>query len=317
MSKAAELTDANIAEHRQERLRRAIDDSSLLIEFIASSNKPVPKEEVTCLIRIQHAYAVKPVLSEDDEAAFWLAYGALASAIEPATVEGIRNVAPNKHLGFFGWMWKNRWITGIVSVIAFLYLVIQIYVVVGNTLVNRYNSAVTELSKISKADPGNPKIDALANEIGRLSEQLADWNGFYLVRAETTDQLTRAQILLDTLSSYLLPFILGWLGAATQILRSIARRIGQQSLNTTLLPTYYIRVLLGYLIGTVIGLFMLPSVAGSAANPLSFLTTLPLLTAAFIAGYGSEVIFTVLDKFVNDLRSYVAGDKSNKVPPGK
>jgi hypothetical protein len=119
----------------------------------------------------------------------------------------------------------------------------------------------------------------------------------------------RAQIELETGSSYLLPFILGMLGACTQVLRSIARRIGQQSMNPTLLPTYYIRVLLGFIIGTIIGLFMLPAAAGSAANPLSFLSSLPLLTAAFIAGYGAEVVFVALDKIVNDARAYISGEK--------
>jgi hypothetical protein len=316
MKNGEKLTDADIVRNRQERLRRAIDDSSLLVDFLSASNKAAPKEEVTKLIAIQHAYAENPALTEKQETAFWLAYSVLATAIRPATVEGIRYVAPNKNIGFFKWLVNNIWITGIVGGIALVYLLAQIHVVIGTTLVNRYNGGVAEFTKASQAEEKDAaKIDALASELARLDEQLADWNGFYVTRAETSDQLTRAQILLETLSSYLLPFILGMLGAATQVLRSVARRIAQQSLNPVLLPTYYIRVLLGYIIGTIIGLFMLPSVAGNAANPLGFLTSLPLLTAAFIAGYGSEVIFTALDKFVNDLRSYIAGDRSKDSSP--
>lgn len=318
MTADVKLTDANLADRHRERLRRAIDNSSLLVDFFTSSKKQATAQTITQLIAIQHAYATNPQLSQEDEAKFWLAYSELATAIQPATVEGIRYVAPNKNIGFAGWMWKNRWITGIAFLIAFVYLLAQMHVVIGNTLVNRYNGGVAELTKASQAETKDQaKVDALATELARLDGQLAEWNGFYVVRAETSDQLTRAQILLETLSSYFLPFILGMLGSATQVLRSVARRIGEQSMNPTLLPTYYIRVLLGYIIGTIIGLFMLPSVAGNAANPLSFLTSLPLLTAAFIAGYGAEVVFTALDKFVNDLRSYIAGEKSGDSPPSK
>jgi hypothetical protein len=320
----ARLTDADLVEHRQRRLRKAIDDSSLLIEFLASSERTAPAEPLARIVAIQHAYAAKPELSEQDEAAFWLAYSALATAVRPATVEGIRYVAPNRNIGFLGWMWKNRWITGTVTVIAFVYLIVQIHVVIGTTLVNRYNGAAAELAKASQAQPRDQdKIDALANDMSRLTGELADWNSLeiatlYLTRTgvgDSADQLTHAQISLETSSSYLLPLILGLLGAATQVLRSVARRISQQSLNTTLLPAYYIRVLLGYIIGTIIGLFMLPSVAGNSANPFSFLTSLPLLTAAFIAGYGVEILFTALDKFVNDLRSYIAGKGADDSAP--
>ena len=121
MSDETKLTDAKIAERRQERLRQAIDDSSLLLDFIAASRKDAPTDAVKDLVAIQHAYAAKPNLSADDEAKFWLAYSKLATAILPATVDGIRYVAPNKNLGFIGWMWKNRWITGIVFVAVVLF----------------------------------------------------------------------------------------------------------------------------------------------------------------------------------------------------
>jgi hypothetical protein len=328
MTKDAKLTDTEIVENRQERLRRAIDDSSLLVEFIAASKKPAPKDEVTRLIATQHAYADKPELSEKDETAFWLAYSALATAVRPATVEGIRYVSPNKNLGFFGWIWKNAWITFPVAIIAAVYLAMQVHIVRGSTLVSRYNATMAEIVTVNQAEPIDPaKLDALATQLEGLRLELAEWRfdpSFKIGSSENAeaealagghDPVLRAQIELETASSYLLPFILGLLGACTQVLRSIAKRIGEQSMNPTLLPMYYIRVLLGFIIGTIIGLFMLPSAASSTANPFSFLTSLPLLTAAFIAGYGAEVLFTILDKFVNDLRSYISGNTSKDAAP--
>ena len=107
------------------------------------------------------------------------------------------------------------------------------------------------------------------------------------------------------------------LGSCTQVLRSIARRISEQSLHTKFLPTYYVRVLLGLIIGATIGLFLAPASASNPANPLGFLATLPLLTAAFLAGYGVEIFFALLDKLVNDARDYIKGKKAEANEPGK
>ena len=68
---------------------------------------------------------------------------------------------------------------------------------------------------------------------------------------------------------------------------------------------------LGLIIGATIGLFLAPASASNPANPLGFLATLPLLTAAFLAGYGVEIFFALLDKLVNDARDYIKGRKSD------
>jgi len=316
------LTDAKVREHRRDRLRDAIDDSSLLVAFIAASKKEAPKAEVAKLIKIQHAYAGDPKLSEQEETDFWLAYSALATAIRPATVEGIRYVAPNKNLGFIGWMWKNRWITLTVAIIAIVYLGVQIHVVRGSSILSGYNATLADLEKADQAEPkSEDKIVTLTNQLDGLRKELITWMfdpAIKLGRSDTAemvaanqDPVMRAKIEIETASSYLLPFLLGMLGACTQVLRSIARRIGEQSMNPTLLPTYYIRVLMGYIIGTIIGLFMLPSIGGTTTNPFSLLASLPLLTAAFIAGYAAEVLFVALDKIVNDARDYVSGEKKD------
>jgi hypothetical protein len=318
----APITDAEIVAQRQQRLRQAMDESSLLIPFLAKSGRAVPAEAITKVVAVQHAYAANPVLNDADEAAFWLAFGALINAASPATVEGIRHVALYRSVSFFGWIWRNVWITLTTSVVVLIYLLVQIHVVSGTTIVNHYTATLDDLATASRAEPvDSAKVDLLAKDAGRLGDLVTLWNAcpvypilipcFTGVSTSAPDQALRAQISLNEVNTYFLPLILALLGSCTQVLRSIARRISEQSLNTSFLPTYYVRVLLGLIIGATIGLFLAPASASNPANPLGFLATLPLLTAAFLAGYGVEIFFALLDKLVNDARDYIKGKKSD------
>jgi hypothetical protein len=319
----SQLSDQEIADLHRQRLRQAMDDSSLLIAFVTAAKRESPAKAVTQLIAIQRSYAVKPELSEGDEADFWLAYSTLANAARPATVEGIRHVALNRTVTFFGWMWKYLWITATASIVLIAYLIIQIHVVSGSTIVNSYDEARAEI----RASTDATQIAELTTDSQRLADLVKAWNAcplypvlfpcFDNVSGAAPDQILRARISLNSLNAYALPLVLALLGACTQVLRSIARRVIDQSMNVVFLPAYYVRVLLGLIIGGTIGLFLSPAASTSAANPLGFLATLPLLTAAFLAGYGVEIFFSLMDKIVNDARSYISGSKSDGGEPGK
>jgi hypothetical protein len=318
----APLTDADIAALHQQRLRQALEDSSLLISFIAASKRQSPDAAVTKLVAAQHAYATAGKLSDAEEAGFWLAYSALANAALPATVDGIRHVALNRRITFLGWMHRNLWITLTASVVVLAYLAIQVHVVSGSTILNRYDVTQTAMATADDAK----KAD-LKDESARLEGLVGKWNAcpiypvlipcFDDVSQDAPDQVLRAQISLNNLNAYALPLILALLGSCTQVLRSIARRIIDQSMNTIFLPAYYVRVLLGLIIGATIGLFLTPTTGSNPTDPLAFLKSLPLLTAAFLAGYAVEIFFALLDKVVNDARAYIAGEKAEPKQPDK
>jgi len=322
------ITDEEIVAQRQLRLRQAMDESSLLIAFLTKSSRDVSADAVTKVVAAQHAYAIKPALGDAEEATFWLAYGQLIKAAAPATVEGIRQVSLSRSVSFFGWLWRNVWITLTTSVVVLIYLLVQIHVVSGTTIVTHYTATLDDLAAASRAvPPDSSKVDLLAKDADRLGDLVALWNAcpvypilipcFKDISTSAPDQALRAQISLNEVNTYFLPLILALLGSCTQVLRSIAKRISEQSLNTKFLPTYYVRVLLGLIIGATIGLFLAPASASNPANPLGFLATLPLLTAAFLAGYGVEIFFALLDKLVNDARDYIKGKKAEANEPGK
>ncbi len=321
------ISDAEIVAQRQQRLRQAMDDSSLLVAFLTKSNRKVPAEAITKVVAMQHAYAANPALNDTDEATFWVAFGALINAAAPATVEGIRHVALYRSVSFFGWMVRNLWITLAASVIVLVYVFTQIHAVSGTMIVNNYSSTLEDLATASRAEPrDDDRVQLLAKNVDQLGGLVGLWNGCpiypvlfpcFTVSTEAPDQILRAQISLNQLNTYFLPLILALLGSCTQVLRALAKRISEQSLNTAFLPTYYVRVLLGLIIGATIGLFLAPAAAANPANPLGFLTTLPLLTAAFLGGYGVEIFFALLDKLINDARDYIKGKKSESNEPGK
>jgi hypothetical protein len=362
------LTDEEIALLHGQRLRQALDDSSLLVAFAAESKSATKPEVLTSLIKATLLYKQGQAMAEAAEYEFWNAYSALTTAVQPATVAGIRNGTINKDLGFLGWMLKYPWISLPATVALVLYIVLQIYTVRGAHILKQYDLANTELTETRRSMLQGASAEqsdsfqaiserkfVLEGNVDRYKGLLAEWNRctFYTlylfcppdipvvapasipisVGAEASGSLdlssispgagsessapsmvaedaVRAQIRLNNLNASILPMILGLLGACTQVLRSISRRVIDQSMNTIFLPAYYVRIVLGMIVGATIGLFLLPSSSPTTTeNPFSFLTNLPLLTAAFLAGYAAEVFFALLDRVVGDARNYVAGSK--------
>jgi len=103
-----------------------------------------------------------------------------------------------------------------------------------------------------------------------------------------------ARLLSSIFFQFLLPILLGTIGALAYVLRNVSDRIRQSTFSTTSPIRNLVRIILGALMGVVIGLF-----SGGLSSQLS----LPPLAMAFLAGYGVEGVFTVFDGFINKLRS--------------
>jgi site-specific DNA recombinase len=92
---------------------------------------------------------------------------------------------------------------------------------------------------------------------------------------------------LGVVSGYVLPVLLGLLGSMTYVLRRYLRCIGDRLLTPLDLREYILRVVLGAVFGVTIGFFTnaIPSQLGALGAP----------GLAFLAGYGVEVVFRMLD----------------------
>jgi hypothetical protein len=100
--------------------------------------------------------------------------------------------------------------------------------------------------------------------------------------------------VLNVVSGYVLPVLMGLLGSMTHVLRRYLRSVGDRLLTPRDLREYIVRLVLGTVFGVAIGFF---TTAGNViANPVSSLGA-PAL--AFLAGYGVEAVFRMLDGLAN------------------
>ncbi len=102
----------------------------------------------------------------------------------------------------------------------------------------------------------------------------------------------RARLMSSVLLQFVLPILLGTIGAIAYILRSSSEQIRTSTFSTTTPIRNLVRVALGALMGVVIGLF----------SGLSAQITLPPLALAFLAGYGVEAVFSIFDGFIERLK---------------
>jgi 4-amino-4-deoxy-L-arabinose transferase-like glycosyltransferase len=96
--------------------------------------------------------------------------------------------------------------------------------------------------------------------------------------------------VLNVVSGYVLPVLMGLLGSMAYVLRRYLRSVGDRLLTPRDLREYIVRLVLGTVFGVAIGFFT--TAENVFANPVSSLGA-PAL--AFLAGYGVEVVFRLLD----------------------
>jgi hypothetical protein len=107
-----------------------------------------------------------------------------------------------------------------------------------------------------------------------------------------TKAIEQANLYSSILLQFLLPILLGLIGALAYVLRNTSDQIKNTTFSTTSPIRNWVRVMLGALMGVVIGLF----------GELSSQISLPPLAMAFLAGYGVEAVFSVFDGFIDKLR---------------
>ncbi len=103
--------------------------------------------------------------------------------------------------------------------------------------------------------------------------------------------LQDSTFILLVMQSYLLPLLYGFVGACAHILRTLSTEIRNVTYTRESKVLYLARFLLGGLSGLAIGWFISPSTDAS-------LKTISPFALAFVAGYGVELLFSVMDKII-------------------
>lgn len=112
-----------------------------------------------------------------------------------------------------------------------------------------------------------------------------------------------SQFVLEMLQSYMLPMLYGLLGAAIYVLRTVTREIEQVTYCIGSDIRYELRLALGALGGLGIGWFLVPE------DFSGLLRTLSPLALSLAVGYNIEVLFSLMDSFVDNWT------KSNVIHP--
>ena len=137
---------------------------------------------------------------------------------------------------------------------------------------------------------------------------------------ESLDVITRAHVdlasakmFLEGSYRYFLPLMYGLLGSCFYVLRTMAREIKSWTFNQQSSIAYLLRITLGPLAGLAVSLFMIEDANiiltavgsngiegnGATSDLISALGGFGPLAAAFIVGYGVELLFAFMDRIVN------------------
>ena len=108
---------------------------------------------------------------------------------------------------------------------------------------------------------------------------------------------------LNVVSGYMLPVLMGLLGSMTYVLRRYLRSVGDRLLTPRDLREYIVRLVLGTVFGVAIGFFTSASGNASEQVIVNSASALGAPALAFLAGYGVETVFRMLDGLAEQFSS--------------
>jgi hypothetical protein len=105
--------------------------------------------------------------------------------------------------------------------------------------------------------------------------------------------------VIDVIQKWVLPLLYGALGAMVFVVRTLSVQARDRLFRREALVSLVLRVFLGMISGLAIGWFWNQNPAGATAAGALTITTLSPFALAFVAGYGVELFFALLDKIVS------------------
>ncbi|HEX8899532.1 MAG TPA: hypothetical protein VF751_12600 [Chthoniobacterales bacterium] len=159
-----------------------------------------------------------------------------------------------------------------------------------------------QTQQVPKTAPGT-QSSATPNPSTRKENNSASDSLFGPNPLQTRRASTRAIAgqVIDVMQKWLLPLLYGALGAMVFVVRTLSTQARDRLFRKEALVSLVLRVFLGMISGLAIGWFWThdsTAATNAAGGPMS-LSTLSPFALAFIAGYGVEVFFALLDKIVS------------------
>jgi hypothetical protein len=265
------------------QMRRHLEEARELLCLANRRGVRIPDQVLAPVIEADRLCGGREDIGLELETRFWKAYGVLRSTIEPTTR-------------------ARRLYRSVFYVSLALMLLCQLYFLFGSAV----HRQLTELRKESYAleEPLAADAAPVASPEAatrRLTEirldreaytRLASWV-VWLPSEGPAVSLATLAIVLDFLATYVLPALYGLLGACAFVLRQLSADIAELRFANDLRVRYTLRLNIGLLAGLAVGWFITPDQSASVIANLS------PLALAFVAGYGSDLLFAVLDRIVH------------------
>ncbi len=129
--------------------------------------------------------------------------------------------------------------------------------------------------------------------------------GKYAANQENIQSVTLA---LSAYASYVLPVLFGLIGTLASFLRDISNRLTTSVLAPRDETVAVIRLILGAIAGFAVGLFFAPATVAGQVNSGAGVLTLSASGIAFVAGFGADGFFRMLDALIARVFS-LSGEK--------
>jgi hypothetical protein len=133
-----------------------------------------------------------------------------------------------------------------------------------------------------------------------------DKDGHYVATQENIQSIT---LLLSAYASYVLPVLFGLVGTIASFLREISNRITGSILAPRDETLAIIRLSLGAIAGLAVGLFFTPTSVAAQVSSGAGVLTLSASGIAFMAGYGADGFFRMMDATIARVFSLDRPDK--------
>jgi hypothetical protein len=125
----------------------------------------------------------------------------------------------------------------------------------------------------------------------------------------TQENIQSITLVLSAYASYVLPVLFGLVGTIASFLRDISDRITRSILAPRDETLAIIRLMLGAIAGLAVGLFFTPGSVAQTVSSGSGVLTLSASGIAFIAGYGADGFFRMIDAMIVRVFSLDRPDK--------
>ena len=147
-----------------------------------------------------------------------------------------------------------------------------------------------------------------ATDISFLCTAMASWN-----TADAKELSMSANFLgslLDIFTSLVLPVLFAMLGTLVRTFRDIREKIGESVLAPRDRMLALINLPMGFIAGLAVGLFFAPSPTQAAIQAAAIPVALTSSGVGFLAGYGAESFFTLLDAVLKRVFNLENGKKT-------